>query len=134
MSIEWSDELATGVESIDKGLRTIIDTINEIRGIDKHELTEEQTEDVIRFFGGHVIDHFKAEEELMLKHKCPDYDVHKEEHMRFLKNFAGLKKLFRDERSPVLMVSVIEDEYLKWLVKHIKKHDKTTASFLKARR
>ena len=132
MTMQWSSELATGVHAIDHGLRTIIEEINAIRSLEKMDLTEAQVEKIIRFFGGHVIDHFNAEEEFMLKHQFHDYDSHKEEHMKFLKNFVMLKKLFKEERSPLLMIMVIEHEYLHWLVTHIQKYDKEMAGFLKA--
>lgn len=130
MTITWNEDLATGVDLIDSGLKTIIYEINAINNLDKEALTEEQIEKIIRFFGGQVMDHFESQEEAMLKYKYPDYDSHKEEHMQFLKNFVMLKKLFKEERSPMLMITVIEFEYLNWLVKHIQKFDKETATFL----
>lgn len=131
MTIQWNAELTTGVDLIDKGLRTMIEEINAIRALDKETLTEEQIEKIIRFFGGHVLDHFIAEEDYMLKYQFQDYDNHKEEHMLFLKNFVMLKRLFKEERSPLLMIVVIEHEYLHWLVKHIQKFDKEMVTFLK---
>lgn len=128
--MEWNAKLATGIDKIDEGLEVIINRINVIRDLDSNNLDEAEIDRIIRFFGGHVIDNFQLQEEYMSKNDYPKYDDHKEEHMKFLKNFVMLKKLFSEERTPSLMMVVIEFEYLNWLIKHIQTFDQDLAFFL----
>jgi hemerythrin len=128
--MEWNDRLATGVSKIDQSLETIINRIKVIRDLDPKNLDETEIDRIIRFFGGYVIDNFQLEEEYMLKYAYPKYDDHKGEHMKFLRNFVMLKKLFSEEKTPSLMIVVIEFEYLNWLVKHIQTSDQEMASYL----
>ncbi len=128
--MEWNDTLATGLPELDEGLKAIINKITVIRELDASKLDELGIDRIIRFFGGQVIDHFQREEEYMLKVAYPKYDEHKEEHMKFLKNFMTLKKLFSEEKNSSLMMTVIEFEYLNWLIKHIQTSDQGLVSFL----
>ncbi len=128
--MNWNEQLATGIAEIDEGLETMISRINAICNLDAGRLGEEEINRIIRFFGGQVIENFQLQERLMVKKGYPDYDNHKAEHMHFLKNFGMLKKLFAEERTPSLMMFVIEYEYLNWLIKHIETFDRDLASFL----
>jgi len=128
--MEWNDDLATGNPKIDEGLEIIINRINTIRDLDPNGLDAQAIERIIRFFGGYVLDNFHLEEEYMVKYAYPHFDDHKEEHMKFLKNFVMLKKLFSEEKTPSLMMVVIEFEYLNWLIKHIQTFDHAMASYL----
>jgi hemerythrin len=131
--MEWNAKLATGISKIDEGLEIIINRINVTRNLDTNTLDEAEIDRIIRFFGGHVIDNFQLQEEFMLKYAYPKYDEHKGEHMKFLKNFGTLKKLFSEEKTPSLMIVVVEYEYLNWLIKHIQTFDQEMASFLISR-
>jgi hemerythrin len=131
MSIQLEEDLATGIADIDKHLRKIMKLLQTVDRVDEKNFNAEDIEKMTRCFGGTIIDLFDTEEDYMLRNSFPGYDSHKEQHMKFIKNFESLKKVFQKEHDHALMVSVIKREYSQWLVKHMKTFNKELASFLK---
>ncbi|MBF0536680.1 MAG: hemerythrin family protein [Nitrospirae bacterium] len=130
--IQWDESLATGVNEIDKQHKEIIARINKLVSMTDKE-KELEIDKTLRFFGGYVIDHFDQEEEYMIKYHYPEYDEHKGDHIKFLKNYSTLKKLFDSEGSSSLIIKATEKQALEWLVKHIQQADKMLAVFLKGK-
>jgi hemerythrin len=128
--IKWDESLSTGVEKLDNQHKEIISRINKLISMTDDE-KEREIEKMLRFFGGHVIDNFESEEAYMIKHKYPDYDAHKEEHMAFLKSYSNLKRLFEREGATRLIIHATQNQAVEWLVKHITESDKKMAEFLK---
>jgi len=115
-----------GVEIADKHHRNLIEIINEL--YDK--LLKGAPHNTINFYLDrldlYVNTHFKAEEELMLKVKYPDYENHKKVHDSFVLELSKLK--VQSETTSIGKDLVI---YLvTWLTKHILKVDKEYAVFI----
>lgn len=100
------------------------DELEDEDSIDKH----------IRMLGGKVIDCFDKEEKCMIGSKYSQYDAHKDEHMKFLKNFAVLKKLFEGEGSLDQLSVAIRNQVVEWLIDHITNIDKDMLDYLKSKR
>ncbi|MBF0518901.1 MAG: hemerythrin family protein [Nitrospirae bacterium] len=132
MEIYWDESLSTGVELLDKQHKEIIARINTLLTMTDEE-KEQELDKLLRFFGGYVIDHFNAEESYMIKHKYPRYDEHKEEHMKFLKSYSSLKRLFDKEGATELIITATQNQAVDWLVKHIRHTDRDVADFLRER-
>ncbi|MBF0338944.1 MAG: hemerythrin family protein [Nitrospirae bacterium] len=130
--IQWDESLATGVKEIDKEHKEIIARINKLISMTDKE-KELEIDKTLRFLGGYVIDHFAHEEEYMIKYQYPEYDEHKGEHIRFLKSYSSLKKLFDSEGSSALIINATEKQAVEWLVKHIQQIDKKMAFFLQSK-
>jgi len=115
-----------GVELADKHHRNLIEIINEL--YDK--LLKGAPHNTIRFYlerlDLYVNTHFKAEEELMIKVKYPEYESHKQIHEGFINELAKLR--LQSEESSIGKELVI---YLvTWLTEHILKVDRKYAIFL----
>ncbi len=93
-----------------------------VRGIEKE----------VRYFGGYVLDTFKIEEKYMIEYKYPNYDSHKGEHMKFLKNYSSLKKLLEEEGDVSVILKATKNQAIEWLVEHMTRSDKDFAGFLKS--
>ncbi|MBF0344604.1 MAG: hemerythrin family protein [Nitrospirae bacterium] len=130
--IQWDESLTTGVKEIDKQHKEIISRINKLISMTDTE-KELEIDKMLRFLGGYVIDHFNHEEEYMIKYQYPDYDQHKGEHIKFLKNYSSLKKLFDSEGASSLIINATERQAVEWLVKHIQQEDKKMATFLNSK-
>ncbi|MBF0472303.1 MAG: hemerythrin family protein [Nitrospirae bacterium] len=87
----------------------------------------------IRELGGKVLDCFDREEKCMINSKYTDYDAHKGEHIKFLKNFAVLKRLCEDEGSLDQLSVAIRNQVVEWLTNHITSVDKNMLNYLKSR-
>ncbi len=131
MVIEWDQELQTGIEHIDDQHREIIQRINQLVDLFDREAGVVEVDRLLRFLGGYVLDHFKAEEDSMIKYKYPDFDFHKEQHAKFLKELSILKRLYEKEGGTPLLVMAILYRGVDWLKNHILTVDKEMAAFLK---
>ncbi len=133
MPIEWNEELATGIKEIDDQHKEIIKRMQIIDNSSEQMVSEEEIDKMVRFFGGYMIEHFDTEDKYMIDYKYPKYDLHKSEHMKFLKNFAVLKRLCEEEDSTSLIILAIQNQFLDWLVHHILHTDKEMAAYLRTR-
>ncbi len=131
MSIAWDESLSTGIDEIDNQHKEIINRIVEIQNKVDEGMSMEEIDEMVRFIGGYVIDHFAKEEEHMIKYKYPNYDSHKAEHMSFLKSFMFLKKMSKEGGITSMIILAIQNQVVDWLVKHIKSVDKEMAVFLR---
>lgn len=130
MDIKWDDSLKTGFEKIDEQHMEIIERINVLIHLHGDE-KEAEIDKVLRFLGGYVIEHFQTEEDIMIKYKYPEYDLHKEEHMGFLKSYSQLKRLFEKEGASELIIQATQNQAVDWIINHIKKSDKKLSAYLK---
>ena len=91
--------MATGVPSIDQQHRELIRNLNELHhaylaGASYHDIQK-----IIRFLGRFVEIHFRHEEGLMEKFKCPLRAVNRLEHAKFLHEYQELVASFSLENS-----------------------------------
>jgi hemerythrin len=133
MQIEWSHDLETGISKIDKQHLDIIERINIVLKASVNEITPYEVDNIIRFLGGYLIDHFETEEDYMTSLNYQGFDHHRKEHITFLKVFSGLKRYFEEEQSPSLIFTVVKNQFVAWLVDHIKTEDKKMAVFMKSK-
>ena len=87
MSIEWSLDLATGVDEIDKQHKELFQRINNLLEACNHGKGKEEVKKVIWFLEDYVITHFSEEERYMGKYDYPEYSGHKRQHLEFMENF-----------------------------------------------
>jgi len=130
MPAEWTDDLATGVELIDKQHKEIFRRINGLLEACRLGKGKEEVGKTIAFLEDYVVHHFAAEEKAQKDYAYPEYPQHKEIHDRFIVDFAGLKKRFDDEGATLSMVLVTNQVVTDWLINHINKIDKKLARYL----
>ena len=120
-SIEWTDQMNIGIESIDDQHRKLVAIYNELDEAlmvgKAHKHMQEILDRLVEYTGTH----FDDEEQYMQSVEYPELDYHKLEHKQLLeKVLAFQKKLqFGQERisSPVM-------HFLKyWLTNHILQSD-----------
>ena len=131
MSIQWTEDLATGVTSIDNQHKEIFRRIEDLLEACRGGKGREKVGEVIDFLGDYVVSHFKDEENIQIKHSYPGYGPHKKMHEKFLADFGELKKQFDEEGGSIGMVLATNRVVVDWLVKHIKKEDKALAEHIK---
>ncbi len=120
--IKWKEEYNTGVPLMDKQHHKLIDYLNDLY----HCLSSEHDREKLLKIFDNLLDytktHFRAEEDLMKKHKVPNFEQHKKIHDLFVDKVSeNTNKLKANQR-----VSVA-DLYLflkNWLVTHIENQDR----------
>ncbi len=117
--IEWTDDLNTNIEVIDKQHQRIVEYINQLYEaqeiIDKR-LVNEVISDLVEY----TVSHFSFEESLMEQAKYPFLTPHKKVHELFVKRVSGFVERHNAGED-------ITDELLivlrRWLVNHIRNED-----------
>ncbi|MCP4271952.1 MAG: bacteriohemerythrin [Gammaproteobacteria bacterium] len=117
--IEWTDDLNTNIDVIDKQHRRIVEYINQLYEaqeiIDKR-LVNEVISDLVEY----TVSHFSFEESLMEQANYPFLNPHKKVHGLFVKRVSGFVERHDAGED-------ITDELLivlrRWLINHIKSED-----------
>jgi len=130
--LQWSDDLAVGVELIDREHKELFSRIDALlqamaKGQGKAEVVK-----VIDFLERYVVIHFSDEESLMLSVKYPGYAAHKLLHTAFIRDVAALKADLAAHGANAALAIRAQQELSGWLVNHIRQVDTKLAAFVKA--
>ncbi len=119
----WTDELALGIDVIDRQHRRLVDLIRSLHEdiLDKRH-TRESTAEVLEELFLYAAIHFREEERLMEECGYPDIDNHRQEHVFFLNKIKDLDMKFRSGSVTVNME--LMDFMKTWLQYHIKVTDR----------
>jgi hemerythrin len=134
MSIAWTENLATGVATIDDQHKEIFKIVNELLDACSKGKGRGEVGKVIKFLDDYVIKHFEIEESYMDKHAYPDYSKHKSQHMQFKKNLTDLKDEIQSKGIGVDILIETNHLVVDWLVNHISKVDRQLGAFLKTKK
>lgn len=127
MSLEWNDSLAIGHEVIDQQHRELFRRFNQFLNACNQRRGRENVEPLLDFLTQYVIEHFSAEEKLMVQTAYPDREEHEEQHRQFRERLTELRREM--ERSgPSLAVLIHTNKtLLHWLTRHIRQVDTAMA-------
>ncbi len=134
--MEWTEDLATGNETIDTQHKELFRRINDLVLAVHHSVCKYKISDVIKFLEEYISFHFGQEEGLMQSRSYPDYKAHKAQHEKFKRNFLRLKKelikLDGGKKPGSYGLSVRTNQVVvDWIVEHIARVDKLFGEFLK---
>jgi len=127
--IKWRKEFSVGVKELDNQHKKIIKILNQIFTLHEKGKDERQMEKIISNLYEYIKDHFRIEEEYMVKYNYPGYDKQKEEHNRFIDRFSEFQREFlKGHRlTAINLFNFVWD----WFSQHILKLDKLYSRFLK---
>lgn len=131
MKVEWQEYLSVGVEEIDQQHRLLFDSYNAFFTA-YHE--GRGSEELIRLFGfleGYVATHFSDEERLQQRIGFPDYQMHREQHMKLTDKIAELKGRLGNEGANLSLVTSVGLLMTGWLIEHISIMDRAIGRFIK---
>ena len=97
--IVWSSRLATGIDFVDAQHRALIDAF--------------------RFLEIYVREHFRDEESEMDRLHCPEADLNRRGHARFLASFEVLSTRLRTNGPSEALAQEVHHELGEWFVHHI---------------
>jgi hemerythrin len=84
------------------------------------------------FLGAYVVDHFAAEERIMVETGFPGYNVHKAAHERFIRDYQSLRKLHEDSGANAAVTIKARTWLSEWLKNHIGCTDQLLARHLRS--
>ncbi len=97
--IEWKKEYSVGVSKIDNQHKNIIKILNQAIGQQFSKQNEKEIEEILDNLQNYIKEHFKTEEDYMLKHQYTGYEEQRNEHNRFIDRlFEAQKEYYKNGR------------------------------------
>ena len=134
MGIEWTEDLAVGIEEIDSQHQELFRKINELLDACNQGKGKEVVGKIIDFLGSYVVEHFRCEEENMRKYGYPEMGSHQVHHTQFIQSFGELKAKFETDGPGAHIVILTNRVVVAWLNSHIRNVDRQLGAFLKTKR
>ncbi|HEY4708508.1 MAG TPA: bacteriohemerythrin [Thermodesulfobacteriota bacterium] len=131
MGIEWSSNLATGVDWQDRHHKELFKRINRLLDAMSAGYGKDEVRDLFNFLDEYFVVHFEAEERAMNKYGYPETIAHLAEHTAFIDRIATLRKDFEKGASTGLVIKV-QRQVVDWLINHIGELDKKLGGFIKS--
>jgi hemerythrin-like metal-binding protein len=121
--LEWAQEDAMGIPSIDDQHKTMITMINELFDGMQEQKEKEVLESALQMLLLFTADHFQYEEMLFEQTNYPLAQEHRDEHEKLKKQVLEVRKCF--DSSLTGLISVEVSSFLRnWLLEHIRTSDK----------
>lgn len=132
MAIEWTENLAVGVENIDEQHKVLFEKVNEL--LEACSLGQGKTVigDTIIFLGEYTKKHFNDEEKYMLSINYPEYNKQKELHTNFISELEKINNDYMETGNKLLLTISVNSMVVKWLTYHISIEDKKIGEFEKS--
>jgi hemerythrin len=136
MLLLWTDNLSVGIDQFDEDHKRLIAIINElhsaIQAVDGNgQIEKEEIEIVLQRLENYIRYHCDREELFMAKTHYPDFESHRQEHLRLNVMIADMTDRFHGSTSPEDAAEIMQFLY-DWLTNHIFVVDKKYSSHLRA--
>lgn len=131
MSIEWQEELATGIESIDAQHKGIFAWFAEFKSACDAGRAKEELARLLLFLEDYARDHFNDEEKALLEAGYPELADQQVSHKRFLNDIMELKRRVDENGSDMPEIMEMKRLLINWLIQHIRHQDMAYVDFLK---
>ena len=132
MSLQWSENLASGSSDIDTQHKELIVRVNSLLlAVDKGTTAREEISKIVQYLTDYVVFHFGNEEKYMAKYNYSSATAHKAQHEQFVRTFMKLKDRLMMEGINAPLAQEIKDLSVDWLVNHIKYSDRALGMYLK---
>ena len=123
----WRNDYNTGNALIDSQHQRLFDTVNRLYDAMQEGHGQDILSEILDEMAAYTKEHFRDEEDLMLKHNYPHYEDHKLKHQSLIQELNVLRHKFH---TPDLTKEV--SRFLTgWLIHHIKDEDKQYIAFFK---
>ena len=127
MEVQWNDDLAIGIGIIDDQHKKLVERFAGFsRAVDEGDMR--RLEETVNYLVGYAIQHFGAEELIMIRNCYDQFDQHRDEYSWFIKKVFGVYCLLAKNApfSPE-EAGELRDMLYNWIVDHIMVKDKRIA-------
>ena len=131
MALQWDESLLLGFEEIDNQHKAIFEHFVKLSEAAQEGKSKEIIADlaVSLFDYAHV--HFPAEDKIMVEYRYPKIEAQRHEHEEFTRDAHELKKRMEQEGASQEAAIKATGMLLRWILNHIKKHDKEMVEYVK---
>ena len=123
MSIQWSEDYATGINEVDDQHKCLFDLLDNFEQRLRGGEDPTKMVDVLDGLAEYAAKHFTFEEGCMDRCRCTAASVNKLAHKRFIRMVDGMIQQFRRETPGREEFEALHREVLDWLKSHICKID-----------
>lgn len=127
----WTDQLATGIETIDEQHRQLFEAANQLYLASMEGAPGARERESLEFLYRYTVDHFRAEEDHMRQRNYPGFAAHAVEHARLVDQVGALLDRLEAGRPVAGDVATF---FTDWLKHHIHQLDMAYAIYLRARK
>ena len=120
--IKWSEKYSVNNFLLDSQHKKLVSVINELHTAMKVAKGKEILSTIFDELILYTKEHFRTEEQIMLKFNYPEFKEHKAEHEKLTEQVIKLQKEYKEGSSLITMDTM---NFLKnWLIEHIEGTDK----------
>ena len=131
MKLLWSRDYETGNETVDDQHKEIFRLVQMVLDAESFNGRREKIDTALKFLSEYAVEHFAAEEALMIECVYPEYNEHKLQHDNFVFDVVEFMGRFVEEGSTLTVSETINNFVVVWLKEHIMGSDKAMASYYK---
>jgi hemerythrin-like metal-binding protein len=132
LQIKWSKEFEVGDAKIDEQhFELFSHSLKLLEAID-NGVGASETNNIISFLDNYVNEHFKTEEEYLIRNKYPFYEHQRAQHQNFIKSFELLKnEINSNKNSKIYLMFRIQTMLIDWVLNHTVKEDSHYSKYIK---
>ncbi|MFH0821517.1 MAG: bacteriohemerythrin [Pseudomonadota bacterium] len=131
--ISWNADYSVKVPLIDEQHKELFRLFNEVGDALWDGKGKDKIQGALNFLADYTVEHFKAEEELMVRHGYPKYEFHKKVHDGFVQEVGSFVVRYKGEDvSSDLVVSVV-NKLGDWVRNHVMEMDQEVGKYLQSR-
>lgn len=130
MTLQWTDDLATGHQDIDRQHRELFDRFNRFLEACSSRQGPAEILRLFEFLDQYVVEHFRQEEQLMKQHDYPETLFHQQQHREFTSRLRELRRELAKAGATITVLIHTNKALLYWLSTHIKQIDIKLGRFL----
>jgi hemerythrin-like metal-binding protein len=131
MSLQWDDSLILGLDEIDSQHKTIFEHFEKLSEATQKGTSKEIIEELAVFLFDYAQVHFTTEDKIMTEYKYPEIETQRHEHGEFTRDANEIKKRIERDGATREVAIEVTGKLLRWIINHIKKHDKEMVEYIK---
>ena len=128
MSIEWDENLKTGISIIDEQHQELLVMLNRLS---RFRCGKENLIDAFNELQDYADIHFKTEEDCMISTKYSEYDGHKSCHDKFVEDLEIIRKKIDSTENICDLGDELFHFVEDWIINHYSNEDVKLASYIK---
>jgi hemerythrin len=131
MSLHWDESLELGFADIDDEHRSIFTHFENLATAAQEGQSTKVIAQLVDFLFEYTHVHFAHEDKIMQEYKYPKIDIQRKEHIEFTQDTNQVKARIEKEGASRELAIEVTGKLLRWLINHIKKHDRELVEYIK---
>lgn len=127
----FTDRLLLSIENMDDQHRVIFETVEKFQAACNKGEPAVKIREIFGIMRKYLEDHFKEEEEYMIKYDYPDYEAHRDSHNVFTRKLNLIDNTIKSDYMSLAKLAEINEYLSETFVTHLSEIDSNLAEFLR---